>query len=223
LVPLLTQHPERILSAQGTLVLVGIAIILIGVGLCGFAGNQRDRALDKKGSGQPRPFLRGFLYAFASGVLGSMLNLGLAFGGAIQERAHLQGASIAMMSNAVWLPCLYAGFIPGVLYCLAIMKKNGNLADLGAKSRWYYWAMGMCMGALWFGSVVCYSLSTVKLGDLGAVIGWPLFLSAVVIGSTITGILAGEWKRAGVGPIRIMGAGVACLVMAMVVLARAGS
>jgi L-rhamnose-H+ transport protein len=79
------------------------------------------------------------------------------------------------------------------------------------------------MGTLWFGSIVCYSLSTVKLGDLGAVIGWPLFLSAVVIGSTITGILAGEWKRAGVGPMRIMGAGVACLVMAMVVLARAGS
>src|SRR5205085_7790162 len=120
LVPLLTQHPERILSTQGTLVLLGIAIILIGVGLCGFAGNRRDRALEEKESRKPRPFLRGFLYAFVSGVLGSMLNLGLAFGGAIQERAHLQGASTAMMSNAVWLPCLYAGFIPGVLYCLAI-------------------------------------------------------------------------------------------------------
>src|SRR5205807_616519 len=66
---------------------------------------------------------------------------------------------------------------------------------------------GNVHGALWFGSIVCYSLSTVKLGDLGAVIGWPLFLSAVVIGSTITGILAGEWKRAGTGPMRMMGAG----------------
>jgi L-rhamnose-H+ transport protein len=223
LIPLLTQHPEKILTAQGVMVLLGIAIILAGVGLCGFAGHRRDRALDGKGSAAPKRFLRGFLYALLSGILGSMLNLGLAFGGAIQERAHMQGASTAMMSNAVWLPCLWAGFIPGVIYCLKMMRKNGNVGDLAAKSRWYYWLMGMCMGALWFGSIVCYSLSTVKLGDLGAVIGWPLFLSAVVIGSTITGMLAGEWKQAGSGPMRTMGLGVTCLVLAMIVLARAGS
>jgi hypothetical protein len=32
---------------------------------------------------------------------------------------------------------------------------------------------------------MCYSLASVKLGDLGSVIAWPLFLSAVVIASTI--------------------------------------
>ena len=68
-------------------------------------------------------------------------------------------------------------------------------------------------------SLLCdtYPLTTpplnCTLGDLGAVIGWPLFLSAVVIGSTITGMLAGEWKQAGSGPMRIMGLGVACLVV----------
>jgi L-rhamnose-H+ transport protein len=221
LIPLITKYPERILSTQGMLVLLGITIILLGVGLCGLAGSRRDSSPDQANASSAPSFLRGFLYALGSGVLGSMLNLGLAFGGAIQERAREQGASIAMMSNAVWLPCLYAGFIPGVLYCLSIMKRNSNLEDLGSKARWFYWLMAACMGVLWFGSIICYSLSTVKLGDLGAVIGWPLFLSAVVIGSTITGLLAGEWTRARKGALPIMGAGVACLVVAMIVLARA--
>ena len=102
-----------------------------------------------------------------------------------------------MMSNAVWLPCLYPGFIPGILYCLGFMKRNGNLRQLITNSRWYYWIMGMLMGGLWFGSIICYSISTIKLGDLGAVVGWPLFLSAVVIASTLAGIMTGEWSRAG--------------------------
>lgn len=46
-------------------------------------------------------------------------------------------------------------------------------------------------------------------------------LSAIVIGSTITGVLAGEWKSAGWRPIGVMIAGVLCLVVAMGVLAKA--
>jgi L-rhamnose-H+ transport protein len=222
LIPLLVQHSDRLLTRDGALILGGICWILVGVGLCGLAGHRRDRLLATKQDGSSLPFSRGFLYAIVSGVTGSMLNLGLAFGGAIQERARQQGASAAMMSNAVWLPCLYAGFVPGIIYCLSIMKKNDNVGDLTSKSRWYYWLMGACMGVLWFGSIICYSLSTIKLGDLGPVIGWPLFMSAVVIASTIAGMLTGEWSRAGAGPIRIMNAGVFCLVAAMGLLALAG-
>ena len=36
-----------------------------------------------------------------------------------------------------------------------------------------------------------------KLGDLGPVIAWPLFLSAVVIASTIAGVITGEWRNSG--------------------------
>jgi len=160
------------------------------------------------------------LFAFISGVLGSMLNLGLAFGGSIQRAAQQNGASLAMMSNAVWLPCLYAGFLPGVIYCYLLMRKNGNVGKLGISGTWYYWLTSASMGLLWFGSIILYSICTVKLGDLGTSIGWPLFLASIVIASTTFGVLAGEWKNRGKS-LRTMIYGVVCLVLAIAILSYA--
>jgi L-rhamnose-H+ transport protein len=221
LTPLISQHSDQIMTKQGALILFGVVIILIGVGLCGLAGHRREAAAQAKSTVVRRGVLGGFLLAFISGILGSMLNLGLAVGGSIQRAAHDQGASLAMMSNPVWLPCLYAGFVPGVIYCLYLMRKNGNLSSLKLPGTWYYWFASASMGFLWFGSIILYSISTVKLGDLGTSIGWPLFMASIVILSSILGVVTGEWKNTGKQPIRIMITGVVCLVLAMAILGYA--
>ncbi len=157
-----------------------------------------------------------------SGILGSMLNLGLAYGGSIQRAAQQHGASLAMMSNAVWLPCLYAGFLPGAIYCYILMRKKNNVTQLRLPGTWYYWFAAASMGFLWYGSIILYSISTVKLGALGPSIGWPLFLASIVVASTVFGALTGEWARTGTRPIRTMIAGVSFLVLAIAILSYAG-
>ena len=221
LIPLLTQHPEKIMTREGGLILLGIAGMLAGVGLYGVAGYQRDNAGVKAGVSR-QSFLPGFLYALLSGVTGSLLNVGFAYGGDIQRAALAHGASQAMMSNAVWLPAIYAGAVPGVIYCFYLMKKNGNVRQFLSQARWYYWLMGASMGLLWFGSVMAYGISTVELGALGPVIGWPLFMSGIVLASTVVGLRAGEWKHAGSRPVRIMLGGLAMLAASMAVLSQAG-
>jgi L-rhamnose-H+ transport protein len=221
LTPLVSQHAAQIMTRQGLLILAGVLVILLGVGICGMAGRSRDVLLGKDSTEPRKNFWGGFFLAFLSGILGSMLNLGLAFGGSIQRAAQEHGASQAMMSNAVWLPCLYAGFLPGVFYCFSMMRKKGNTSKLALSGTWYYWLAGASMGLLWFGSIILYSISTVKLGDLGTSIGWPLFLASIVIASTAFGVLTGEWKNTGTAPIRTMISGVACLVVAIGILSYA--
>jgi len=220
LIPLLAQRPDKLATREGALILAGIAAILVGVGLCGVAGNLRDRGAARKQRERVQP-VKGFVFALLAGLLGSLFNLGLAFGGAIQKAAQERGASSTMVSNAVWLPCLYAGFIPGVIYCVYLMKKNGNTAGFLGESRWYYWLMATFMGALWYGSIVLYSISAMRLGELGTAIGWPLFLSAIVVASTVAGLLTGEWAKAGARPLAYMFGGVVCLVIAIGVLSQA--
>jgi L-rhamnose-H+ transport protein len=221
LTPLVSQHSDQLMTRQGAFILLGLLVIIAGVALCGLAGRDRDVALQKQNPNKRQNFLSGFLLAFVSGILGSMLNLGLAFGGSIQHSAKQNGASLAMMSNAVWLPCLYAGFLPGVIYCYRRMRKNHSVAKLGLKGTWYYWFAAASMGLLWFGSIILYSISTVKLGDLGTSIGWPLFLASIVVASTALGVLTGEWARTGIRPLRTMVVGVALLILAIAILSFA--
>jgi len=222
LTPLIAQHADRIMTRQGALIILGVVVIILGVALCGLAGKHREAALQQASVTVRKGFWGGFFLAFTSGILGSMLNLGLAFGGSIQRSAQQHGASLAMMSNAVWLPCLYAGFVPGAIYCVILMRKNGNISRLRLPGTWYYWLTGASMGFLWFGSIILYSISTVKLGDLGTSIGWPLFLASIVVASTIFGMLTGEWKQTGTRPIRTMTLGVSFLVLAIAILSYAG-
>ncbi len=222
-IPLVSQHYNEIFTHKGLMVFLGILAILLGVAICGRAGHQRESERTKNETTKSNAqFKKGFIYAFLSGVLGSMLNVGLTLGSSIQQNAKNLGASEAMMSNAVWLPCLYAGAIPGLVYCLFLMRKNDTMGELLPASRWYYWVTPAAMGLFWFGSIMCYSLASIRLGTLGPVIAWPLFLSAVVVASSIAGIVTGEWKGASRGAVLRMWSGVACLIVAMGLLASAG-
>jgi L-rhamnose-H+ transport protein len=222
LTPLIAQHADQIMTRQGGLIFLGVLMIIVGVALCGLAGKHREAALQQASASVRHGFWLGYLLAFVSGILGSMLNLGLAYGGSIQRAAQQHGASLAMMSNAVWLPCLYAGFLPGAIYCYILMRKKGNVSQLRLPGTWYYWFAAASMGLLWYSSIILYSISTVKLGALGTSIGWPLFLASIVVASTVFGALTGEWARTGTRPIRTMILGVSFLVLAIAILSYAG-
>jgi len=222
LTPLIAQHSNLIMTRQGGLIILGVAMIILGVALCGLAGKHREAALQRASATVRHGFWWGYVLAFVSGILGSMLNLGLAYGGSIQRAAQQHGASLAMMSNAVWLPCLYAGFLPGAIYCYILMRKKNNVSRLRLPGTWYYWFAAASMGFLWYGSIILYSISTVKLGALGPSIGWPLFLASIVVASTVFGALTGEWARTGTRPIRTMILGVSFLVLAIAILSYAG-
>ena len=81
--------------------------------------------------------------------------------------------------------------------------------------------LALLMAICWFGSTLLYGVSAGKMGVLGPILGWPLFMSLIVITASVLGILTGEWKNTGKQPLRIQLTGVAFLVAAVFVLALA--
>ena len=75
------------------------------------------------------------------------------------------------------------------------------------------------MGLLWGGSIFLYGAATPLLGDMGPSIGWPLSLAVGLVVANIMGILLAEWKTASAKAIRLMGAGIAMLLAAIIVCA----
>lgn len=217
LVPLLRLHPECLNTPPGHGVLAGIALVLAGVLVCAVAGTRREDAL-KSHPGPRKNGILGLVLAILCGFGASFVNFGLAFGAPLVQLAHAFGASAFNASNAAWLPLMLAGAVPNLLYCLWLLRKNrtGSKFLAGCAS---HWALAFVMAVCWFGSTLLYGLSTVMLGAWGPILGWPLFMSLIVITASLLGMLTGEWKDSGAAPLRIQWVGVSLLVLAIFILA----
>jgi L-rhamnose-H+ transport protein len=119
------------------------------------------------------------------------------------------------------MPLMVAGGVPNIIYCLYLMRKNRTGNRLGAGGAGHL-GLAAVMGFFWFASTVIYGIAAGMMGSLGTVLGWPLFMSLIVIAATLWGVVTGEWRNAGREPLRIMWGGVGVLVIAIFVLATAG-
>lgn len=216
LIPLVRIHPEKVASPAGLTVMGGVALVLLGVGTCAAAGRKREAVV---GVATGRPSMaKGLLFCVCSGLGGALVNFGVAFGGPILEAAQRNGARKLWSPNAAFLPLMVAGGIPSLLYCLYLMRKNGTGNRFRIAGSGSYWFLAALMAFFWFSSTILYGASTTTLGQLGAVLAWPLFMSLIVITATVWGVVTGEWKNTGTQPLRIMIGGVATLIVAILVL-----
>ncbi len=219
--PILYNGTSMLQASTGVLVLLGVVMVLIGVGVCGFAGRARER---HQGTGTmiAGHSLQGFLFAGVGGTLTAALNLALAAGDTITASVAQQHPSSSAASIAVWLPVLLAGGIPGVVYTLTLLARNQTFGLFRARATGAYWPLVVMMGLLWLGSIVVYGNGVTKIGALGLVVGWPVFMSGAVIASAAWGSLFGEWKNSGRTAKVSMGTGVLCLMIAITILSKAG-
>ena len=221
LIPLFKLHPEKILTPAGEAVLLGVFLVLVGVGVCAAAGRKREAALGAGPAGKPS-LLKGLVFCLISGLGSALVNFGLAFGGPVIAAAQHAGADPLWAPNAVWLPLMVAGGVPNVIYCFYLINKNRTGARFGVSGTAFYWLLAALMAFFWFASTVLYGVATVKLGELGVELAWPLFMSLIVITASVWGVVTGEWKNSGSKPLTIMYCGVAVLILAIFVLSAAG-
>ena len=222
MIPLIRLHPEKIFSKGGMGVMLGVLLVIVGVIICAVAGRRREAALSTSAAVQGnRPYTEGLMLAIGCGLGAAMVNLGLVFGAPLLASAQRLGADPLWAPNAAWLPVMLAGSIPNLAYCLYLLNKNktsGRFADSGTSPYWFY---AFLMAAFWFGSTSLYGIASGKLGSWGTILGWPLFMSLIVITASVLGIVTGEWKNSGKQPLRIQMGAVAVLVLAVFVLSAA--
>jgi L-rhamnose-H+ transport protein len=208
--------------STGLTILLGAVAVVSGVGVCGFAGRARER-IQETGVIAQRGSIKGFLFASVGGTLAAALNLAFVSGDKIVASVEAQRPSTSLAIIAVWMPVLLAGGIPGTLYSLSLLIKNGSASLYRQNGTSGYWPLVVIMGGLWLGSIVAYGAGAARIGVLGPVVGWPVFMSGAVIASAAWGTLFGEWKNSGTTAKAAMTFGVLCLIVAIVILGKAGS
>lgn len=222
LVPLIAVDTARAFGQEELRILYGLATMVCGVAICGWAGRVRNQALHgaTEAGASRSAFHRGVLFAVLSGLLSPLINLALVFGSDLTEAALAFGANPQFAPNVLWTLIGSAAFVPNALYCARLLRNNqsGRLFMLVGDMPRNVFLMTF-MGLLWIGTTILYGSATVFLGQLGPSIGWPIFISLLIVSSNVWGVLLGEWSgnRAA---LRTMLVGLAVLICAVFVISR---
>lgn len=215
LVPLFQSHATL---KQEIVVVVGVALVVIGVGICAVAGRRREAAQGQAVNSNKASVGRGLVYCTISGVGSALVGIGLWLGTPIGTAAKILGASATWSPNAIWMPLMVAGGIPNLIYCLYLIRKNHTGSRFAKPGTSGYFILAGIMGVFWFGSTLMYGIA---VAPLGTPVAWPIFMSLIVIVASIWGVVTGEWKGAGKQPLQIMYSGIAVLILAIIALSRA--
>lgn len=224
IVPLAILFPERLLSSGAVVLYVGVAVMLAGLILSAQAGRKRQALRPKHevtshaeigafGKGDIRI---GLLICIASGVLSSMLNLGLVFGDDIRLTALRLGASGVASVNMVWLPVEAAGFLPTLFYCGYLLTKNHTWSVYFRPGTASHWFIAMLMSLFFLGGLSLYGLGAGRLGEMGPILGFPVFMSTIVFTGNTGGLVTGEWRGSPRAAYAYGLSGLAVLIVAIV-------
>ncbi len=228
LVPLLYFSPQTLHTPAGKYILLGIAVMLGGLVLVAWAGQQkesqsakRDSIASSRGDGSAKAqhnYVVWVLMAVLAGILSAGLNFSFAFGQNVVAAAHAAGASATNATYAVWALAMLGGMIPNLVYPCVLCFRNRSWNVFLASPRSDI-VFSILLGVLFMGSTVLYGLGAVRLGLLGTSVGWGIMQIMQIVVGNVSGFLTGEWRLAGARAVRLMLAGIAVLVVASTVMA----
>jgi L-rhamnose-H+ transport protein len=225
--PMALHHPERIVTVQGGVILLGVATCVLGVILSGRAGILKDRSVPKKKSAeqasgpqrQPR-MLVGLIIAILSGFLCACYGIAASYTGPISEAAQSQ------FGNAPWqaswtttVAILWGGAVSSCLYCAFLLTKNNTWRNFASPGAGSVLLIALVMALLHNGAIYLFNLGFPRLGDLGVPVGYPVFMSFAIIVGNVHGFRTGEWKGASRQSIAWVMSGIVALIAGVFVLA----
>ena len=217
LMPLVIRDPHQLATSAGIAIAALDLVMLAGVLLCAWAGELRGRSA--AASGTRAITTRGILICFAAGLLSTLFNIVLAYGEVISKQAVAHGANTLNSANAVWSLAVSAGALPSIVWCAARLSRNHEWNFFRAASLRNS-ALCVSMALLWITGTIIYGAATGVLGPLGTVVGWPIYMSGIILVSSFWGWLTGEWRGVSGAPATCMLAGICVQIIAIVALGR---
>ncbi len=190
LTPAIAQHPQVMLGKLGLILFSSAALLVAGLVFYGRAARIREKPSGSKRSS------RGLALAICAGILGSALNVGFASSREIVHRAGLLGNSPTVSTYAVWAILLAAGFLPNLLFCLYLARKNDSARLFMLVEGKADFLRSVLMAVMWILATTFYGISATFLGTYGTSIGYLSYGSLSIFFANVLGWKVGEWRGA---------------------------
>ncbi len=221
-IPMAVFHRDQLFGVRGAALLVSTLILIVGLRLYTQAARQREADSNPAGKPEDRSNYRlGLFLCVFTGVLGSALNLGFALSDALTNRLTSAGSTPLAASFAVWAVVLVGGSTPNLIYSIYLLVKNRTFSCFG-QGAGRESMLALAMSVLWLAGTLGYGVGATFMGSYGTSIGYAIYVTILILASTIMGVMTGEWKSAKPATYGKMKLALAVILVAVLILSSTG-
>jgi len=218
----------------GQTVLLGIAICVIGIVVCGKAGTMKEKELtagkaDVEDNKDYR-FGLGIFVAIVSGVLSACFNFGIEAGKTMADQAnavwmaahHGQG-NFLFQNNVVYILILWGGLTTNFIWCMILNARNKTFGDYTNQKAPLLknYLFSALAGTTWFLQFFFYGMGESRLGNGAS--SWILHMAFIILVANVWGLVLNEWKGVSKRAFGTVIAGILIIILSVMVVGRGNS
>ena len=213
----------------GQMVLIGLAICVIGIIICGKAGAMKDKDLGTSGkdaAGSEFKLAKGLVLAIISGVLSACFSFGIEAGSSMGEVANnawklahpAETGNFLYKNNVIFVVILWGGLTTNFIWCMILNAKNKTFGDYTNKKSPLGKNYLLCAlaGTTWFLQFFFYGMGESKMGNGAS--SWILHMSFIILVANMWGILLKEWKGVTKKTTTTIVIGIATIILSVLVV-----
>ena len=210
-------------EAAGLTTLIGVAVCLCGVAVCGVAGVAKEKGLpaDKRQETiKEFNFFKGMWVAMFAGVMSACMAFAIAAGKPIAALAVEKGTADLWKNTPVFIVIFAGGFSVNCIWCVILNVKNrtgGDYLKAPDASLVLNYLLAASAGVIWYMQFMFYGMGTTKMGkyDFSS---WTIHMAFIIVFSNVWGLMLREWKGAGKRACQLIALGLVILVLSTLVV-----
>ncbi len=221
-------------SHWGQFVLIGIAVCIVGIIICGRAGMMKEKELEAGqadvADNKDYRFGLGIFVAIVSGILSACFNFGLEAGKHMADVAdtvwmanHPGQGHFLYQNNVVYIIILWGGLTTNFIWCMILNARNKTFGDYTDKKtpllKNYIFAA--LAGTTWFLQFFFYGMGESRLGNGAS--SWILHMAFIILVANAWGLVLKEWKGVSTKALITVVAGIAVIIISVLIVGHGNS
>ena len=214
--------PQIVTSVSGWAMLLGVAVCLAGIAVCGGAGMRKENELPE---GQKREtirefnFIKGLWVAIFAGVMSACMAFGIAAGKPIAELAIEHGTPSLWQNTPVFVVILFGGFTTNFIWCAVLNLRKRTWRDYfqaGDASLAVNYLFSAAAGVTWYMQFMFYGMGTTQMGkyDFSS---WSIHMAFIIVFSNLWGLAFREWRGTSRVTKVLVWAGILTLILSTII------
>ena len=204
-----------------TTILIGLAVVLVGIFANGKAGLIREK--DEVTSSEKQEGKGSMVTGILIAVIGGLLATGFSYANAagrpyLHEACQEAGNAEWITAVAVMFPIFISGGIVMTAYFLWQLSQKKAWGEFKTPAFSKNFVLILIMAVFHYAASALFAFAAFKLGESGNTVGYAIFNTSCVVTAILSGIITKEWIKASGKAKSFLYFGLVCMVVGIVIV-----